>query len=62
MDIELRPYVLIVWLGKFEGPGEREIVFAPDLNDAARQVQERYGDKVVYSLYNEEDANRPRGR
>jgi len=53
-----RPYKAIVWVG--EKPGERVEVFAFDSKEARSIIEEMYGREAVVSLWNEEDANRPR--
>ncbi|WP_137933929.1 hypothetical protein [Mesorhizobium comanense] len=41
-------------------PGERVSILAENLDEAKRQLEEEYGKGNVFSLYNEEDAERPR--
>ena len=53
-------YQAIVWRQDPNQPGERVTVFAYDLEDAKRELEQIYGDNFTFSIYNEEDANRPR--
>ena len=57
---ELREYKAIVWVG--EAAGQRVTRVAKSLNDARAQIRERYGEgpNVIASIWNEEDASRPR--
>lgn len=55
-----RPYQAIVWGQDSSKPGERTIVLAEDLDDAERQLKQKYGEDIVFSLFNEEDADKPR--
>jgi hypothetical protein len=57
---ELREYKAIVWVG--EAAGQRVTLVAKSLNDARAQIRERYGEdsNVIASIWNEEDARRPR--
>jgi len=53
-----RPYKAIVWVG--EESGERVEVFAFDFEEARSMIEEIYGSETVVSVWNEEDANKPR--
>jgi hypothetical protein len=58
---EVRTYQAIVWQsGADRRAGERVTILAIDLKDAERQIKDRYGDEVIFSLYNEDDAAKPR--
>lgn len=59
-DLRQRTYQAIVWGLYPNKPGERTIVLAEDLDDAERQLKQKYGEDIVFSLYNEEDADKPR--
>lgn len=59
-DPKMREYQAVVWVGSVDQSGERVAFFAIDREDAKRQLRERYGEGVVFSLYNDEDANRKR--
>ena len=54
-----RVYKAIVWLGN--SPGTRVEVLASSLDQAATQIREMYGAEAFVSLWNEEDADAPRG-
>ncbi len=58
MDQEMRPYEAVVW--RDDLAGERVTIFAKSLDDARRELKHRFGDDIRFSLYNEEDANKPR--
>lgn len=53
-------YQAIVWSLDPDKPGERTTVVANDLEDAVRQLKEKYGQDVLFSLHSEEDADKPR--
>jgi hypothetical protein len=54
----LREYVGFVWIG--DEPGVRIRVTASSVDEARARVVEQYGRGHVISLWNEEDAARPR--
>jgi hypothetical protein len=58
MTNDLRPYVGVIWIG--EEAGRRFEIFARSLDEAARKLRDEYGEGHVYTLYNEEDAKKPR--
>ncbi len=55
-----RVYQALVWSHDINKPGERTSVIADDLDDAVRQIKEKYGQDIVYSLHNEEEAAKSR--
>jgi hypothetical protein len=55
-----RPYLAIVWGQDPDKAGERITIFAESLDDAERSLKQKYGENIVFTLYNEEDADRPR--
>lgn len=55
-----RIYQAIVWRQGEDQVGERTTVLADDLETAERELKQRYGEDIIFSLYNEEDANKPR--
>ena len=60
-EVESRPFLALV---KHLGPLSacfRVTVDAKDLDDAKARLEAEYGVGRVYSLWNEEDANAPRG-
>mgnify|MGYP000374335160 CR=1 FL=1 len=60
MNESKRLYRAIVWCDGSNESGERTTVLAGDLDDAERQLRQRYGKDIVFSLYREEDADKPR--
>ncbi len=59
-DSPLRPYMAIVWTNDPEKPGQRLEVFANSLDDAKSMIKAQFDEEITMSLWNEEDANRPR--
>ncbi len=60
---ELRPYEALISDPSDPGPRSvflRVTVVAKDLDDAEEQLEREYGRGRVLSLWNEEDANKPR--
>lgn len=55
-----RVYKAIVWTKDPQSVGQRVTLVASSPDDADRQLAERYGTDIVYTLYNEEDAAKPR--
>lgn len=53
-----RPYAAIVWVG--DKPGERVEVIAGTPEEARSRIKEIYGPEVTITIWNEEDANKPR--
>ncbi|WP_157359906.1 hypothetical protein [Caldimonas brevitalea] len=60
MNENKRVYQAMVWSSDPDKPGERTTVLADDLGDAERQLRQKYGEDIEFSLYNEEDADKPR--
>jgi hypothetical protein len=60
MNESKRPYRAVVWGHDPTKPGERVTLLAYDLEEAERQLKEKYGEEIVFTLYNEDDADRPR--
>lgn len=60
MSDKLRPYHAVVWDADPETPGIRCTYFAKNLNDAIEQLEREHGKGKLYSLYNDEDAEKPR--
>jgi hypothetical protein len=60
VDHEKRVYQAIVWLQGLDQIGERTTVLADDLEAAERELKQRYGDDIVFSVYNEDEASRLR--
>ncbi|PTQ90493.1 hypothetical protein [Agitococcus lubricus] len=60
MEREKHQYQATVWVQDNRQPGERTTIVAFDLEDAERQLKQKYGENIIYSLYSEDDANRTR--
>jgi len=54
-----REYQALVWV-EGQDRGERLSLFATSLDDARRQLEERYGREIKSSIWNEDDAAKPR--
>ncbi len=54
----MREYVGLIWIG--EEPGVRVSVVAESLESARRMIEEQHGTGHVITLYNEDEADRPR--
>ncbi len=52
-------YKAIVW-PRDDEPGIRPTYLAETVADAEKQVHAEYGEDVVFTMHNEEDAERPR--
>lgn len=59
-DVKLRPYKAIVWTIDPEQPGQRREVYAFDLDEARALVEIEFGRDCTVTLWNEEDASKPR--
>jgi hypothetical protein len=57
-DRPLKEYVGFVWIG--EEPGVRLSIMARSETEAVEFVEVEFGSGHPYSLWNEEDASRPR--
>jgi hypothetical protein len=57
---KLREYQVIWWTEDFARPGQRLTVHACSLDDASKQIKEKYGTNIKTSIWNEEDAAKPR--
>ena len=53
-----RVYEAIVWVG--DQPGQRLTLEASDGEEAEKFLRDRFGQDIVFTLYNEEDASRIR--
>jgi hypothetical protein len=58
MTDEPRVYKAIIWVGEL--PGRRVTILANSLEEAKEKLEAEHGAGHVYSLYNEEDMERPR--
>ncbi len=56
----LRRYEAIIWAPEPESVGIRTTYFAVDLADAKKQLVAEHGENRISSLWNEEDAEKPR--
>jgi hypothetical protein len=59
-NAELREYQVIGWTDDPARPRERLTVRALSLDDASKQIKDRYGANIKTSIWNEEDAAKPR--
>ena len=57
---KLREYQVIWWTEDPARPGERLTVRARSLDDASEQIKAKYGTNIKTSIWNEEDAAKPR--
>ena len=57
---DLREYLAIVWTDGPTRPGERVTLLGASLEDASKQITDKYGPNITCSLWNEEDAAKPR--
>ena len=48
----------LVWVE--DQPGQRVEVVARNLDEAVKLLKQRYGEKVILSAWNEDDAKKPR--
>ncbi|MDH0863150.1 hypothetical protein [Mitsuaria sp. GD03876] len=55
-----RLYEAIVWKQAGAQPGERTSLLATSLEDAKRQLRARFGEDLVFTLYNQDDADQAR--
>lgn len=60
MEHGKREYKAIVWKKDSDQAGRRVTIYAVDLDDATRLLEEQFGKDITYTLHNEEDANKPR--
>lgn len=56
----LKPYQVVVWAHGSDKPGLRDVLQAPNIEAARFEAQAKYGIDAVFTLYNEEDADRIR--
>jgi hypothetical protein len=56
----MKTYQAMIWDHNPRKPGQRVAVSVESLDDAKKQLEEKYGEGCVFSLHNEEDAARPR--
>ena len=54
-----RLYCGVIWC-KDDQPGARFEIYAAELDDAKRLMEERFGVGHTYTLHNPEDAEKPR--
>jgi hypothetical protein len=59
-DKSKRLFCGIIWCKGDGKAGERFEVFAADLTEAQRLMEERFGVGYVFTLYSPEDADKPR--
>ncbi|WP_426525385.1 hypothetical protein [Bradyrhizobium sp. McL0615] len=56
----MKTYEAMVWEDNLEKPDRRVTLAAESLDDAKRQLEEKFGKGHVFNLHNEEDAKKPR--
>ena len=56
----LRPYLAIIWGSGPQSVGIRTTYYAVDLVDARKQLVAEYGKDCISTVWNEEDAAKPR--
>lgn len=56
----LRPYLAFIWEREPESVGIRTTYYAVDSVDARNQLVAEYGENCISTLWNEEDAAKPR--
>jgi hypothetical protein len=54
----MKKYIGYIWIG--DQPGIRLNLWARDANEAIAAVEGQYGKGHVFSVWNQEDADRPR--
>ncbi|UPG90831.1 hypothetical protein L2Y96_03390 [Luteibacter aegosomaticola] len=59
-DSVVRPYKAIVWTSEPDAVGVRREILATSLDDANAQLVAEFGEDCTMTLWNEEDAERPR--
>ena len=59
-DVGLRPYRAIVWAADPTVPGKRVELLAESVAAANTLLREEFGPDATISLWNEEEASRPR--
>ncbi|MCU1465617.1 MAG: hypothetical protein JWM72_1545, partial [Actinomycetia bacterium] len=57
-SVRVKEYVGFIWIG--DAPGIRLSILAESSTDAREQVVQQYGDGHVISIWNEDDARKPR--
>ena len=56
----LKLYQGIVWKDASDSVGQRVTLWATDPIEAGDKLKAEYGEKIIFTLHNEEDAARPR--
>lgn len=56
----MREFKALVAKRDSDGPWERVTLWAETGRDAIEQLKVQFGEDLTYSVWNEEDANRPR--
>jgi hypothetical protein len=54
----VRDYVGVIWIG--DAPGKRFSILATSLDAAQQELEAIYGVGHIFTLHNENDANKPR--
>ena len=58
--MQLKPYSAVVWKAGPDSLGVRVTVMAENLEDAESKLKQEHGEGIQYTLYNEDDADKPR--
>ena len=58
--LPLRPYQALIWKTDSHSIEQRKIYLAVDSDDAKKQAIDEYGEDFSFSIWNEEDAAKPR--
>jgi hypothetical protein len=56
----MRGYKAIVWVTNPNKPGQRVSLWAESLEEASKQIDDKFGEGAVITFWNEEDAAKPR--
>ena len=59
-ESKVRPYEAIVWTPEPNRPGERVAILASSGDEAVEKLKTMFGTDITYTIYNAEDAVRPR--
>lgn len=60
MSDTIKEYEAIVWTNDPEKPGTRVTLHARDGDEALRLLKEQFGEEIVYTIRNEQDAKKVR--
>ena len=60
MRKKIKEYRGIYWEDDSDDIAKRITINATSIEEAVRKLKEKYGENIKFSLYNEEDAQKPR--